>query len=61
MGKKWRAWKGALKACVYDPSLIVDEIVAQQTNNDNRVNLIQFKELATHWLNPEFQVIIDNL
>ncbi|KAJ9538586.1 hypothetical protein OSB04_031319 [Centaurea solstitialis] len=55
MGKKWRTWKGALKARVYDPSLTIDEIVAQQTNSDNRVNLTQFKELATRWLTPEFQ------
>ncbi|KAJ9562174.1 hypothetical protein OSB04_007334 [Centaurea solstitialis] len=55
MGKKWRTWKGALKARVYDPSLTVDEIVAQQTNSDNRVNPTQFKELATRWLTPEFQ------
>ncbi|KAI3813416.1 hypothetical protein L1987_18138 [Smallanthus sonchifolius] len=55
MGKKWRTWKSSLKAHIYDPSLTIDEIVAQQTNNDNRVNPTQFKELVTRWFTPEFQ------
>ncbi|KAI3783833.1 hypothetical protein L1987_42921 [Smallanthus sonchifolius] len=55
MVKKWRTWKSSLKARGYDPSLTIDEIVAQQTNNDNRVNLTQFKELVTHWFTTEFQ------
>lgn len=55
MGKKWRAWKGTLKTRFYDPSLNVDEIVAQ-AKNDNRVNQTQFKELVTRWFTPEFQV-----
>ncbi|KAL8211122.1 hypothetical protein R6Q57_005559 [Mikania cordata] len=53
MGKKWRAWKGSLKARLYDPSLTVDEIVAQ-VKNDNRVSQTQFKELATRWFTPKF-------
>ncbi|KAL8244042.1 hypothetical protein R6Q59_010300 [Mikania micrantha] len=55
MGKKWRAWKGSLKARLYDPSLTIDEIVAQQVKNDNRVSQTQFKELATRWFTPKFQ------
>ncbi|KAI3717205.1 hypothetical protein L1987_68672 [Smallanthus sonchifolius] len=55
MGKKWRTWKSSLKARGYDPSLIIDEIMAQQTNNDNRVNPTQFRELVTRWFTPEFQ------
>ncbi|KAL8257463.1 hypothetical protein R6Q59_029504 [Mikania micrantha] len=47
MGKTWRTWKGVLKSRGYDPSLTIDEIVAQQINNDDRVNPIQFKELNT--------------
>ncbi len=49
MGTKWRAWKGTLKACVYDPSLTVDEIVVLQAKNDNKVNPTQFKELVSRW------------
>ncbi|KAK9050291.1 hypothetical protein SSX86_030739 [Deinandra increscens subsp. villosa] len=55
MGKKWRTWKGLLKSRGYDPSLTIDEIVAKQTNNDNRVNPTQFKELVARWFTPEFQ------
>ncbi|KAD3336078.1 hypothetical protein E3N88_31597 [Mikania micrantha] len=55
MRKKWRAWKGSLKARLYDPSLTVDEIVAQQVKHDNRVSQTQFKELATRWVTPKFQ------
>ncbi|KAD4585681.1 hypothetical protein E3N88_23282 [Mikania micrantha] len=55
MGKKWRAWKGSLKARLYDPSLTVDEIVAQQVENDKRVSETQFKELASRWFTPKFQ------
>ncbi|MFS7986108.1 putative transposase, Ptta/En/Spm, plant [Helianthus anomalus] len=55
IGKKWREWKGSLKACAYDPSLTVDEIVAQQVKNDDRVNPTQFKELVTRWFTPDFQ------
>ncbi|KAI3701076.1 hypothetical protein L2E82_45719 [Cichorium intybus] len=55
MGKKWRTWKGSLKTRGYDPSLTIDEIVTQQTNNDNRINTTQFKELVTRWFTPEFQ------
>ncbi|KAL8215777.1 hypothetical protein R6Q57_022614 [Mikania cordata] len=55
MGKKWRAWKGSIKARLYDPSLTVDEIVAQQVKHDNRVSQTQFKELATRWFTPKFQ------
>ncbi|MFS8028310.1 putative transposase, Ptta/En/Spm, plant [Helianthus anomalus] len=55
IGKKWKEWKGSLKACAYDPSLTVDEIVAQQVKNDDRVNPTQFKELVTRWFTPEFQ------
>ncbi|KAJ0754544.1 putative transposase, Ptta/En/Spm, plant [Helianthus annuus] len=55
MGKKWRTWKGVLKSRGYDPSLTIDEIVTQQTNNDNRVNPTQFKELVTRWFTPKFQ------
>ncbi|KAI3781514.1 hypothetical protein L2E82_11531 [Cichorium intybus] len=52
---KWRTWKGSLKTRGYDPSLTIDEIVTQQTENDNRVNPTQFKELVTRWFTPEFQ------
>ncbi|KAL8199596.1 hypothetical protein R6Q57_013164 [Mikania cordata] len=55
MGKKWRTWKGILKSCGYDPSLTIDEIVTQQTNNDDRVNPSQFKELVKRWFTLEFQ------
>ncbi|KAD7477056.1 hypothetical protein E3N88_00192 [Mikania micrantha] len=55
MGKKWRAWKGSLKARLYDPSLTVDEIVGQQVKNDKRVCQTQFKELATRRFTPKFQ------
>ncbi|KAK9072461.1 hypothetical protein SSX86_008895 [Deinandra increscens subsp. villosa] len=55
MGKKWRTWKGLLKSRGYDPSLTIDEIVAKQTNNDDRVNPTQFKELVARWFTPEFQ------
>ncbi|KAK9062426.1 hypothetical protein SSX86_019612 [Deinandra increscens subsp. villosa] len=55
MGKKWRTWKGLLKSRGYDPSLTIEEIVAQQTNKDERVNPTQFKELVTRWFTPEFQ------
>ncbi|KAD4888058.1 hypothetical protein E3N88_20131 [Mikania micrantha] len=55
MGKKWRTWKGNLKSRGYDPSLTIDEIVTQQTSNDDRVNPAQFKELVKRWFTPEFQ------
>ncbi|KAL8240452.1 hypothetical protein R6Q59_013807 [Mikania micrantha] len=55
MGKKWRTWKGSLKSRGYDPSLTIDEIVTQQTNNDDRVNPSQFKELVKRWFTSEFQ------
>ncbi|KAL8257217.1 hypothetical protein R6Q59_029258 [Mikania micrantha] len=55
MGKKWRTWKGVLKSRGYDPSLTIDEIVTQQTNDDDRVNATQFKELVSRWFTPEFQ------
>ncbi|KAD3639924.1 hypothetical protein E3N88_29147 [Mikania micrantha] len=61
MGKKWRTWKGVLKSRGYDPSLTIDEIVAQQINNDDRVNPTQFKELVKRWFTPEFQVTIPKL
>ncbi|KAF5760175.1 putative transposase, Ptta/En/Spm, plant [Helianthus annuus] len=54
-GEKWRTWKGLLKSRGYDPSLTIDEIVTQQTNNDDRVNPTQFKELVTRWFTPKFQ------
>ena len=57
MGKKWRTWKGSLKARAYDSSLTIDQIVAQQTEKDNRVNPTQFKKLVTHWFTLEYQVI----
>nr|KAJ0209061.1 hypothetical protein LSAT_V11C400207000 [Lactuca sativa] len=57
IGKKWRNWKGSLKARAYDSSLTIDQIVAQQTEKDNRVNSTQFKKLITLWLTPEYQVI----
>lgn len=47
MGTKWRSWKGSLKETCYDPSLTVDEIVAQHVKNDDRLNPTQFKELVT--------------
>jgi hypothetical protein len=56
MGRKWKAWKGSLKARSYDPSLTVNEIVAKQVKNDNRVNPTQFKELVTRWFTPKVQV-----
>ncbi|KAI3767662.1 hypothetical protein L2E82_17978 [Cichorium intybus] len=59
MGKKWRHWKGSLKARAYDPSLTIDEIVAQQKDNDNRVNPEQFKELVVRWFDPEYQRTCD--
>ncbi|KAI7726493.1 hypothetical protein M8C21_015315 [Ambrosia artemisiifolia] len=59
MGKKWRHWKGLLKSRGYDPSLTIDEIVTQQTNNDDRVNATQFKELVSRWFTPEFQSTCD--
>ncbi|MFS7994639.1 putative transposase, Ptta/En/Spm, plant [Helianthus anomalus] len=55
-GEKWRTWKGVLKSRGYDPSLTIDEIVTQQTNNDDRVNPTQFKELVTRWFTPKFQM-----
>nr|KAJ0226424.1 hypothetical protein LSAT_V11C100031880 [Lactuca sativa] len=59
MGKKWRTWKGSLKARAYDSSLTIDQIVAQQTEKDNRVNPTQFKKLVTHWFTPEYQSMCD--
>ena len=56
MGKKWRTWKGSLKTRGYDPGLTIDEIVAQQTKNDNRVNSTQFQKLVTSRFTSEFQV-----
>jgi hypothetical protein len=56
MAKKWRTWKGSLKSRGYDPSLTVDEIVTKQTNDDDRVNPTQFKELVTRWFDSEFKV-----
>ncbi|KAL8237069.1 hypothetical protein R6Q59_018150 [Mikania micrantha] len=56
MGKKWRAWKGSLKARLYDPSLTVDEIVAQQVKNDKRVSQTQFKDLLIVGSLPNFRV-----
>ncbi|KAD2805514.1 hypothetical protein E3N88_38891 [Mikania micrantha] len=53
--EKWRAWKGSLKVRLYDPSLTVDEIVAQHVKNDKRASQTQFKELATRWFTPKFQ------
>ncbi|KAD6796268.1 hypothetical protein E3N88_07164 [Mikania micrantha] len=44
-----------VKVLLYDPSLTVDEIVAQQVKNDKRVSQTQFKELATRWFTPKFQ------
>ncbi|KAF5762167.1 putative transposase, Ptta/En/Spm, plant [Helianthus annuus] len=54
-GEKWRTWKGLLKSRGYDPSLTSDKIVTQHTNNDDRVNPTQFKELVTHWFTLKFQ------
>ncbi|CAI9285688.1 unnamed protein product [Lactuca saligna] len=59
MGKKWRTWKGSLKARAYDSSLTIDQIVAQQTEKDNRVNPTQFKKLVTHWFTLECQRMCD--
>ncbi|XP_023741116.1 uncharacterized protein LOC111889214 [Lactuca sativa] len=59
MGKKWRHWKGLLKARAYEPSLMIDEIVARQTDNDSRVNKDQFKELVTRWFTPKYQTTCD--
>ncbi|KAI7745248.1 hypothetical protein M8C21_015122, partial [Ambrosia artemisiifolia] len=59
MGTKWRSWKGSLKETCYDPSLTVDEIVAQHVKNDDRLNPTQFKELVTRWFTPEFQSTCD--
>ncbi|KAL4589630.1 hypothetical protein LXL04_002538 [Taraxacum kok-saghyz] len=53
--EKWRRWKGSLNTRVYDPSLAIDEIVAQQTKNDNRVNPTQFQKLVTSRFTSEFQ------
>nr|KAJ0195766.1 hypothetical protein LSAT_V11C700351590 [Lactuca sativa] len=58
-GEKWRTWKGSLKACTYDSSLTIDQIVAQKTEKDNRVNPTQFKKLVTHWFTPEYQSMCD--
>nr|KAJ0214518.1 hypothetical protein LSAT_V11C400211650 [Lactuca sativa] len=58
-GKKWRTWKGSLKARAYDSSLTIDQIVEQQTEKDNRVNPTQFKKLVTHWFTPEYQSMCD--
>ncbi|XP_022001786.1 uncharacterized protein LOC110899219 [Helianthus annuus] len=55
IGRKWKEWKGSLKACAYDPSRSVDKIVAQQVKNDDRVNPTQFKELVTRWFTSEYQ------
>ncbi|KAL8255729.1 hypothetical protein R6Q59_030796 [Mikania micrantha] len=41
-------------------SLTIDEIVTQQTNNDDRVNPSQFKELVKRRFTPEFQTICVN-
>ncbi|KAK1415165.1 hypothetical protein QVD17_30937 [Tagetes erecta] len=60
MGRKWKAWKGSLKASSYDPSLTVDEIVAQQVNSDKRVNPTKFKKLVTQWFTPEYQATENN-
>ncbi|KAK1414960.1 hypothetical protein QVD17_30726 [Tagetes erecta] len=60
MGRKWKAWKGSLKAISYDPSHTVDEIVAQQVNSDKRVNPTQFKKLVTQWFTPEYQKTCDD-
>ncbi|XP_076931666.1 uncharacterized protein LOC143596889 [Bidens hawaiensis] len=59
MGKKWRTWKGSLKTRAYDSSKSVDEIVAQQTKDDNRLDPTQFKKLVTRWFTPEFQSTCD--
>ena len=58
MGKKWRHWKGLLKERAYDPSLTVDEIVAQQVAKDSRVNPEQFKKLVERWFSSDYQVPI---
>ncbi|KAL8243996.1 hypothetical protein R6Q59_010254 [Mikania micrantha] len=57
MRKKWRTWKGILKPRGYDPSITIAEIVTQQTNNDDTVNPIQFKELVKRWFTSNFQAI----
>nr|KAJ0195670.1 hypothetical protein LSAT_V11C700367590 [Lactuca sativa] len=54
-GEKWRTRKGSLKARAYDSTLTIDQIVAQQTEKDNRVNPTQFKKFVTHWFTPEYQ------
>ncbi|XP_071726157.1 uncharacterized protein [Rutidosis leptorrhynchoides] len=54
MGKKWRTWKGNLKARGFDKSLDIDQIVNEATK-DNRVNPEQIKKLATSWFTPEHQ------
>ncbi|KAL8245820.1 hypothetical protein R6Q59_007036 [Mikania micrantha] len=54
-GEKWRTWKVVLKSRGYDPSLTIDEIVAQQINNDDTVNPTQFKELVKCWFTPDFR------
>nr|XP_043633506.1 uncharacterized protein LOC122604701 [Erigeron canadensis] len=55
MGKKWRTWKGSLKARAYDSSCTIDEIVKNETMKDSRVNPVHFKDLVTRWFTPEFQ------
>ncbi|KAL8200118.1 hypothetical protein R6Q57_011457 [Mikania cordata] len=42
------------------PRLTIDQIVTQQTNNDDRVNPSQFKELVKRWFTPEFQTTCAN-
>ena len=46
------------KARAYDPSLTVDEIVAQQVAKDSRVNPEQFKKLVERWFSSDYQVQI---
>ncbi|KAK1427601.1 hypothetical protein QVD17_16289 [Tagetes erecta] len=60
MGRKWKAWKCSLKASSYDPSLTVDEIMAQKVNSDKRVNPTQFKKLVTQWFTPEYHRTCDD-
>ncbi|CAH1440038.1 unnamed protein product [Lactuca virosa] len=43
----------------YDSSLTIDQIVAQQTEKDNRVNPTQFKKLVTHWFTQKYQSMCD--
>nr|KAJ0197086.1 hypothetical protein LSAT_V11C700381610 [Lactuca sativa] len=57
--EKGRTWKGSLKACAYDSSLTIDQIVAPKTEKDNRVNPTQFKKLVTHWFTLEYQSMCD--